>query len=62
MEIVPKLSKVIFSMVSALGFLFLLGLDSDVFGRAGGGRSSGSPGYSSGGSYQRSPSQSPTPV
>lgn len=62
MKIVLKQPKVIFSMVSALGFLFLLGLDSDVFARASGGRSSGSRGYSSGGSYQRSPSQSPTPV
>jgi len=61
-KIVLKQPKLIFSMVSALGFLFLLGLDSDVFARAGGGRSSGIRGYSSGGSYQRSPSQSPTPI
>ena len=42
--------------------LFWLGLESEVFARAGGGRSSGSRGYSSGGSFQRSPSPAPTPA
>lgn len=48
-------------LVITFTFLFLiwLGLDSEVFARAGGGRSSGSRGYSSGGSSQRSPSPTP---
>ena len=41
--------------------LFWLGLESEVFARAGGGRSSGSRGYSSGGSSQRSPGAAPAP-
>ena len=41
--------------------LFWLGLDSEVFARAGGGRSSGSRGYSSGGPSQRSPGATPAP-
>lgn len=41
--------------------LFWLGLESEVFARAGGGRSFGSRGYSSGGSYQRTPARPPLP-
>jgi len=41
--------------------LFWLGLESEVFARAGGGKSSGSRGYSSGGSSQRSPGAAPAP-
>lgn len=41
--------------------LFWLGLESELFARAGGGRSSGSRGYSSGGSSQRSPGAAPAP-
>jgi predicted lipid-binding transport protein (Tim44 family) len=37
-----------------LCFLFFIGMESLAFARAGGGRSSGSRGFSSGGSYQRS--------
>ncbi|MCX5814073.1 MAG: Tim44 domain-containing protein [Proteobacteria bacterium] len=44
---------------TTLCFLFFIGMESFAFARAGGGRSSGSRGFSSGGSYQRStPSQS----
>lgn len=42
--------------------LFWLCLESEVFARAGGGRSSGSRGYSSGSPSQRSPSQTPAPA
>jgi len=48
-------------LVGILLVLFWLGLESEVFARAGGGRSSGSRGYSSGGSYQRSPGATPAP-
>ena len=50
-------SRVIMSVLLLLTFLFWLGMDSDAFARAGGGRSSGSRGFSSGKSY--SPSQAP---
>ncbi len=43
-------------------FLFWMGMDSELFARAGGGRSSGSRGYSSGRSYQQSPSPAPAPA
>jgi predicted lipid-binding transport protein (Tim44 family) len=42
--------------------LFWAGLETDVFARAGGGKSSGSRGYSSGGSSSRSTSPSPAPA
>lgn len=48
-------------IVCLLLVLFWLGLESEVFARAGGGRSSGSRGYSSGGSSQRSPGAAPAP-
>ncbi len=48
-------------IVCILLVLFWLGLESEVFARAGGGRSSGSRGYSSGGSSQRSPGAAPAP-
>jgi len=51
----------LFCLVSIMFFLLWLGMDSVAFARAGGGRSSGSRGYSSGGSTQRAPSQSSTP-
>jgi predicted lipid-binding transport protein (Tim44 family) len=52
----------LFFLVCVFLMLFWLGLESEVFARAGGGRSSGSRGYSSGGSYQRSPGPSTTPA
>ena len=54
--------RTILSLFLALFSLLWLGLESEVFARAGSGRSSGSGGYSSGGSSQRSPSQSPSPA
>ena len=48
-------------IICILLVLFWLGLESEVFARAGGGRSSGSRGYSSGGSSQRSPGTAPAP-
>jgi len=54
-------SRGLFFIACILLALFWLGLESEVFARAGGGRSSGSRGYSSGGSSQRSPSAAPTP-
>jgi len=53
--------KGLFFIACILLVLFWLGLESEVFARAGGGRSSGSRGYSSGGSYQRSPGPTPAP-
>ncbi len=48
----------LFVILTALLFLFFVGMESLAFARAGGGRSSGSRGFSSGGAYQRSvPSQ-----
>jgi predicted lipid-binding transport protein (Tim44 family) len=47
-------SQAIFCLIFSLFFLVWLGLDSEAWARVGGGRSSGSRGYSSGGSYQRS--------
>ncbi len=49
-------------LICVLLMLFWLALESEVFARAGGGKSSGSRGYSSGRSYQRSPSPSPAPA
>ena len=49
-------SSAVFSLFFALFFLVCCGLDSEVFARAGGGRSSGSRSYSSGGSTSRSTS------
>jgi hypothetical protein len=40
-------------IIAGLFFLFSVGMESLALARAGGGRSSGSRGYSSGGSYQR---------
>ncbi len=51
--------RALVSIIFTFLFLIWLGLDSEVFARAGGGRSSGSRGYSSGGSSQRSPSPTP---
>lgn len=51
----------ILCLASILFFLIWLGMDSVAFARAGGGRSSGSRGYSSGRSFQRAPSQRSTP-
>ncbi len=51
--------RALVSTIFTFLFLIWLGLDSEVFARAGGGRSSGSRGYSSGGSSQRSPSPTP---
>ena len=48
--------RVILGAAFALFFLVWLSLDSEVFARAGGGKSSGSRGYSSGGSTSRSTS------
>ena len=59
MKIVRRHSRAIFCWLLTLLFLIWLGLDSEVFARAGGGRSSGSRSYSSGGSSQRSPSSAP---
>ncbi len=42
--------------------LFWAGLESDAFARAGGGRSSGSRGFSSGGGSSRAPSSAPAPA
>ncbi|HSR10505.1 MAG TPA: Tim44 domain-containing protein [Thermodesulfobacteriota bacterium] len=53
-------SQAFFSIVLAVLFVLWLGMDTDAFARAGGGKSSGSRGYSSGGSYQRSPSPTPS--
>ena len=47
-------SQAVFCLIFAFFFLVWLGLDSEVFARAGGGRSSGSRSYSSGGSTSRS--------
>jgi len=47
-------------LIFGLLFLIWLGLESEVSARAGSGRSSGSRGYSSGRSYQRSPGPGPT--
>ena len=53
-------SRVLLSVIFLLMTLVWLGMDSEAFARAGGGRSSGSRGYSSGGSYSRpAPSQTP---
>ncbi len=49
------------SLVFAFLFLVWLGMDSEVFARAGGGRTSGSRSYSSGGSTTRTPS-TPAPA
>lgn len=51
--------RALVSIIFTFLFLIWLGMDSEVFARAGGGRSSGSRGYSSGGSSQRSPSPTP---
>jgi len=51
-----RYSQAVFCLISALFFLVWLGLDSEVFARAGGGRSSGSRSYGSGGSTSRSTS------
>ena len=60
METWLKKHRVILSVVFLLTALFWLGMDSEVFARAGGGKSSGSQGSSSGKSYSRpSPSQNP---
>ena len=53
-------SQAVFCLIFSLFFLVWLGLDSEAWARVGGGRSSGSRGYSSGGSSPRSPSQTPT--
>jgi len=45
---------IIFVIIS---FLFFVGMESIAFARAGGGRSSGSRGFSSGGTYRSAPSQ-----
>ena len=59
MKIARHQTRGIFCLLFTLLFLVWLGLDSEVFARAGGGRSSGSRGFSSGGSSQRSPSPTP---
>jgi len=59
MRIVGRHPRAILCLLFTLFFFIWLGLDSEVFARAGGGRSSGSRGFSSGGSYQ--PSPGPTP-
>jgi predicted lipid-binding transport protein (Tim44 family) len=50
----------LFGLFCVLLMLFWLGLESNAFARAGGGRSSGSRGFSSGGSFSRSPAQTPS--
>ncbi len=51
-------SRKVVIIIAGFFFLFFVGMESFAFARAGGGRSSGSRGYSSGGSYQRTaPSQ-----
>ncbi len=59
MRIVCHHPRSILCLLLTLFFLVWLGLDAEVFARAGGGRSSGSRGFSSGGSSQRSPSPAP---
>ncbi len=50
----------VFCLSGVLLMLFWLGLESQAWARAGGGKSSGSRSYGSGGSNQRAPSQSPS--
>lgn len=52
----------LFFLACILLTLSWLGLESEVLARAGGGRSFGSRGYSSGRSYQRSPGPTPAPA
>jgi predicted lipid-binding transport protein (Tim44 family) len=52
-------SRALVSILFALLFLIWLGMDSEVFARAGGGRTSGSRSYSSGGSSARTPTSTP---
>ena len=59
MKVVSRHPRAILCLLFTLFFLIWLGLDSEVFARAGGGRSSGSRGFSSGGSAPRSPSPAP---
>ena len=60
MQTLFKKYRVILSVLSVLTTLLWLGMESEVFARAGGGRSSGSRGFSSGKSYsQPSPSRTP---
>ena len=53
--------RAVLTLGLALLFLIWLGMDSEVFARAGGGKSSGSRSYSSGGSTSRSTSPAQTP-